>query len=392
MVAIRDDSPFAVEIGGVIRQLTQRDEPCAGDMADLPLMRLTYIDEQEVRIGSHLAGQLGCRDLGSILPAVRACVRAAKGLVIDQLGNRGLLSANRTVRILAQLEFPNVERESVQQNQSADQRLTDAEDQLHRLERLNTSHDSGQHAENASFGAGGNQTGRRRLAKEASVTWALFSIEHRRLSLEAEDGAIGVGLSQQNAGVVDQIPGWEIVRAVHDDIEITQYLQCVVRGEAGVEPLDLRVGIEVVDPRLGRIELRRADGARAVDDLTLQIGHFDGVEVDQSQRSNACRGQIQRCRGAETPGSHEYDTGGFQAALSFEAYLRQDEMAGVPQDFLLRQLRQLGPDGRHSSSNAGYDREFISIGCRGVTFTHVPNVSVVEKQVHETAYRSVIFK
>ena len=124
----------------------------------------------------------------------------------------------------------------------------------------------------------------------------------------------------------------------------------------------------------------------------MQIGHFDGVEVDQSQRSNACRGQVQRCRRAETPGSHEYYTGGFQAALSFEAYLRQDEMARVPEDFLLRQFRQLGPDGRRSSSNAGYDREFISIGCTGVTFTHVANVSVVEKQVHETAYRSVILK
>ena len=117
-----------------------------------------------------------------------------------------------------------MEGESVQQNQSADQRLTDAEDQLHRLERLNTSHDSGQHAEDASFGAGGNQAGRRRLPKEASVTRALFGIEHRRLSLEPEDGAVDVGLSQQNAGVVDQIPGWEIVRAVHDDVEITQDL------------------------------------------------------------------------------------------------------------------------------------------------------------------------
>ena len=49
------------------------------------------------------------------------------------------------------------------------QRLADAEDQLHRLGRLNRADDAGQHAEHAALGAARHEAWRRRLGIQAAV-------------------------------------------------------------------------------------------------------------------------------------------------------------------------------------------------------------------------------
>ena len=67
----------------------------------------------------------------------------------------------------------------------------------------------------------GNETRRRRLRIEAAVAGTLGKTEDAGLALEAEDGAVGVGLAEKDAGVVDEIPGLEVVGSVGDDVVVS---------------------------------------------------------------------------------------------------------------------------------------------------------------------------
>ena len=72
--------------------------------------------------------------------------------------------------------------------------VADAENQLDDLGGLNDADQAGQDAKHAALGAGGHQAGRRRLGVEAAVAWAFLGGEDAGLALEAEDGAVGIGL------------------------------------------------------------------------------------------------------------------------------------------------------------------------------------------------------
>src|SRR5467141_3759714 len=78
---------------------------------------------------------------------------AAKFVIIDQLGDRRMCSAHRAVRILAQLELAEFHPESVKKQQASHEIFPAAEDQLDRFHRLDGTDDSGQNAEDSSFGA-----------------------------------------------------------------------------------------------------------------------------------------------------------------------------------------------------------------------------------------------
>ena len=56
------------------------------------------------------------------------------------------------------------------------------------------------------------------VPEEASVAGPLLRVENRSLAVEAEYAGVDVWLPEQDAGVVDQIPGGEVVRAVYDDV------------------------------------------------------------------------------------------------------------------------------------------------------------------------------
>ena len=157
---------------------------------------------------------------------------AAELVVVDQLGDGRMRAADRAVGILAQLQRAEVHAQRVDQQQAADQRLADAEDQLDDLGRLDDADEAGQNAEHATLRAGGNEPGRRRLRVEAAIARAFLGGEDAGLSFEAEDGAVGVGLADQDAGVVDEVARLEVVGAVGDDVVVLEDLERVRRWSA----------------------------------------------------------------------------------------------------------------------------------------------------------------
>src|SRR5438445_1510663 len=83
-------------------------------------------------------GMLGDRFIASDLEWADLTRRrdAAELVVVDQFGHSRVGAADRALRIFAQLQRAEAHAQGVDQEKSADQRLTDAKDQLDRLGAL----------------------------------------------------------------------------------------------------------------------------------------------------------------------------------------------------------------------------------------------------------------
>ena len=104
--------------------------------------------------------------------------------------------------------------------------------------------------------------------------------EHRRLTLEAKDRAIDVWLPCKHADVVRQITGGKVIGAVHDHVVVSHDLLRVVAGEATFVQFEFDLRINIPQPVARRCELAAADVLCSVENLPLQIGKIDTVEID----------------------------------------------------------------------------------------------------------------
>ena len=79
-----------------------------------------------------------------------------------------------------------------------------------------------------------------------------------------------------------------------------------------------------------------------MDDLALQVGCVDDVEVDEAEGADSGGGEIEGERGAEAAGADAEDLRGFELLLAFHADLGQDEVAGVAGDLFVGELGECG--------------------------------------------------
>src|SRR5699024_11810158 len=108
-----------------------------------------------------------------------------------------------------------------------------------------------------------------------------------------------VGLFQDDAGVIDQIAGGEVVGSVENQVAVAKDVQRVVRLQAFLVKDHLDVGVDLLDTVSGGLGLGAIDVTLAVNDLALEVGLVDHVEVDDAQRSHARGGKVQQRGGAE---------------------------------------------------------------------------------------------
>ena len=90
------------------------------------------------------------------------------------------------------------------------------------------------------------------------------------------------------------------------------------------------------------VELAAANVACGVNDLALQVARVDDVEIDQAQRADAGRGQVERERRAETAGANAEHARSLEFLLALDANFGQDEMARVAGEIVASQLGQRG--------------------------------------------------
>ena len=100
------------------------------------------------------------------------------------------------------------------------------------------------------------------------------------------------------------------------------------------------MGVEPLDAVARRVELRAADVGGAVDDLPLQVGGIDHVEVHDAEPADAGGSEVQAQRRAEATGPDHEHARGLELALRLEPELRQDQVTAVAEDLVVAQLRQ----------------------------------------------------
>ena len=175
----------------------------------------------------------------------------------------------------------------------------------------------------------GRQLGRRRHGVQAAVARAVVRLEDGELAVEPEDRGRHHGDVEPHRRVVEQVARREVVDAVDDHVVAVDDLHDVggVQADGVLDDLDVRV--ERGDRRLGRVDLRRADRLRRVDDLALQVGEVDLVVVDDAERADARGGEVERGRGAEPAGAEQQHLGVEQLGLALGADLGEQDVAAV---------------------------------------------------------------
>ena len=266
---------------------------------------------------------------------------AAELVVVDELFDL-VGAADGAVGILAELHGAEAHGEGVDEQEAADEGLADAEDELDDFGGLDDADEAGEDAEDAAFGAAGDEAWRWWFGIEAAVAGAFFGGEDGGLAFEAEDAAVGVGLAGEDAGVVDQVAGLEVVGAVGDDVVVLEDLERVGAGEHGVVLDDVGVFVEALEGDLGGVDFEFADGGLGVNDLALKVGFVDDVEVDEADGAYAGGSEIEGERGAEASGADAEDLGGLEFLLAFHADLGEDEVAGVAGDLFVGELGEGG--------------------------------------------------
>jgi hypothetical protein len=88
---------------------------------------------------------------------------------------------------------------------------------------------------------------------------------------------------------------------------------------------------------MGRgIKLLFADVGSKVDDLALEVGKIDHVKIYQSDASDTGSGKVESEGSTQSAGSDEQDFGLLELELAFHPDLRDDDMAAIPEDLILR--------------------------------------------------------
>src|SRR5581483_6517097 len=343
--AVGDDLAAGVEFMHALGKIAQRDE-VASQVADLVLVRLAHIQNKQVFAAVQALFQFFNRHgRHTALHRLFFPADAAELVVVNELAHGGMRAAGGAVGILAQLELAEAHAQRVYQHQTPDKRLALAEDELDGFGGLHHADQSRQDAEHAPFCAGGNQPGRRRLRIQAAIARAFPGREDADLSLEAEDGAVDVGLAGKDAGVVDQVACGEVVGTVHDDVELAEELERVGAGEPRLEGAQLDIGVNGLDLLRGGIQLLAANVSGGVDDLALEVGEVHDVEVHHAQGAHASRGQVEGQRGAQASGADAQHLGGLELELALHADLGHDEVARVAEDLLVGQSYSFGLGG-----------------------------------------------
>ena len=92
---------------------------------------------------------------------------------------------------------------------------------------------------------------------------------------------------------------------------------------------DLDERVDLLDRLLGADRLRLPDVGLAVDDLALQVGLVDDVEVDDAEGADTGGGEVEQRRRAEAAGTDDEHLGVLQPLLPGHADVGDDQVARV---------------------------------------------------------------
>ena len=188
----------------------------------------------------------------------------------------------------------------------------------------------GQHAEHAGLGAAGRHLGRRGLGHHVAIGGSALRIEHGDHALEPEDGPVHDRDAELHRRVVHEEARGEVVGAVDDHVPPREDVHHVVGAEAHVVGDHVDVGVEEGEGLLGGVDLAVADSLDVVEDLALEVRLVDDVHVDDADRADACRRQVERGGRTEAARAEQEHPRVEQLLLPGDVDLGEEDVPLVP--------------------------------------------------------------
>ena len=136
--------------------------------------------------------------------------------------------------------------------------------------------------------------------------------------------------AELHRGVVEHVAHGEVVGAVDHDVVVADDAFHVGGIQAHIVGDDVDVGVEQRQRLLRGVDLALTDPVDVVQDLALQVRLVDHVHVDDADRADTGRSQVQRGRRSQTAGAEQQDTGAEQLLLALLAHLGQQQVTAVP--------------------------------------------------------------
>ena len=130
------------------------------------------------------------------------------------------------------------------------------------------------------------------------------------------------------------------------------------------------------------------DVLRAVNDLPLQVGEIDDIEIHEADSANSGRSQIKTERRAESARADQQNARLLQLQLTFHAHFGHDEVAAVTEDFVLRKtyfFRHVNPP-----AMLGTMESVSGVAHRSRILFHVADVFVIQIDIDEAAQLAFI--
>src|SRR6516162_7610817 len=260
-----------------------------------------------------------------------------------------MLARERIGRVPSVVERLEAHGAGVEHDEAADEPLAEADDFPDHFERHQRAEHAGERAEDAGLRASGNRAGRRRLGEKAavgrvgrSVRLPLVRPQGGERAVENADRGGDERLLGKEAGIRDEIARGEIVGAVGDDVVAGDQRERVCGGEPRRVRLHRYVRVEAADRGRRALHFRPADFGCAVDHLALQVRERDRVVVDDAERADPGRRQIEQRRRAQPAGADDQHARALERLLPRPADLAQDDVAGIAFE-LLRTEHRLSP-------------------------------------------------
>jgi len=157
----------------------------------------------------------------------------------------------------------------------------------------------------------------------------------------ADGGGIDPGDGSLDGEVVDEVAGLEVVGGVEDEVAAAEQFGDVCRDKVGDAGMDGDGGVEEGDLAAGGFGLgQRGCGVGLVEeDLTLKVGGFDEVAVDEGEGANAGTGEERGGRGTSGSAANDGDMSSAEALLTELADAGKEDLAGVAVPAVGRRLR-----------------------------------------------------
>lgn len=186
-------------------------------------------------------------------------------------------------------------------NQTSEWRLANSSEELDCLHSLQAANNSREHAQDTGFRSCRHGTFRRKLGEQAAVAGATEVWgENRDLAFELGDGPVDERFFLEKSGVVGAKAGGEIIGAVQDQIIAGEQIETVSDVEASRMFDDVDMRVDLGEAIAGAGEFWGVGSISVVKNLAVEIGEIDLIGVDEANRADSGRREVEDRRGAQS--------------------------------------------------------------------------------------------